>query len=228
MKHLTRIAVVLAVAGLCSACAVSSFTTGRTLDKGTSRFYVAPSLQRISVGGSPGSIPMVELGTRYGYSDKLEFAARVGAGIGVDVKIALARAATPTAGTWDIAVMPGIGYIGNFSGTPTGSDGDDLHFMGATVAALFTHNTTDSLSITAAPRIAHMLQYVETDGGSATNILAPGISLSASFKVSDALHIIPEVGMTTAIMRTLSDFGSDIGFGGQRVMQFGIAFVFGK
>lgn len=225
-RFLTACALAAAVATWLSGCAVASFQTARTLPEGRSQFYVAPSSLRLSVGGAPVGIPFLELGTRYGLTDEVELGARVGAGLGLDAKVALARTPTPTTG-WDIAIAPGVGYIGNFSGTPTGSGGDELHFVGATLPALFTRHLGATFSVTAGPRIMYLMQYVETDTGQATHVLSIGSSLSVAARVSDGFAPIVEVAFATPVYRALTNFGSDLGLGGGATLQLGIGFVFG-
>lgn len=217
------IAVFAALSGL-SGCAATSFQTARTLDAGKSKFYVAPSAMRISVGGKPTTMPFIEVGSRYGVSDTLEIGGHIGAGLGVDVKIALSRPATPTQG-WDISVAPGIGYIGGFSGTPTG--GDAMHFFGATVPLMLTRHFGDMISLTVGPRLMYLMSAVAADGAQTTHILSVGSSFAASIKINDGLRIVPGVAFALPFLRTLSEFGSDAGIGNQRLFQFGIGFVFG-
>lgn len=215
---------VIAVFSGFSGCAATSFQTARTLDKGKSKFYVAPSAMRISVGGKPTVMPFIEVGSRYGISDNIEIGGHIGAGLGADVKIALARPATPTAG-WDVSIAPGIGYIGGFSGTPTG--GDSMHFFGATIPLMLTRHFGDKLSVTVGPRLMYLMSAVAAEGAQTTHIYSVGSSFAVSIKLTDALRVVPGFAFALPFRRTLSEFGSDNGVGDQRLFQFGVGFVFG-
>ncbi len=60
------------------------------------------------------------------------------------------------------------------------------------------------------------------------HVLSVGSSLSVSIKVTDGLRVVPGVAIALPVLRTLTDFGSDIGLGGQRLIQFGVGLVFGQ
>ena len=181
-SRLWSLLVVSALAWL-PGCAVSSYTTAKNLEAGKSSFWVAPQAMRVAVAGAPTTMPFVELGTRYGITDDVEVGGRLGAGVQADVKVNLRRSALPHSGL-TISIAPGVGYLGNFSGTPTGADGDDLHFLGATAPAYFTWTFNDSLAVTAGPRVTWLMQYVETTSASTTHTVALGSSLSLAWRVS--------------------------------------------
>ena len=209
---------------LLGACNVTSFQTARTLDKGKTKFYVAPSMMRLSVSGAPTNLPFIEVGSRYGLTDELEIGGHIGAGLGIDAKVALSRSKDPTTG-WDLSLAPGIGYIGGFSGTPTG--GDAMHFFGATVPLMISRHFGEIVSVTLGPRAMYLLQSVAAEGAQTTHIVSIGSSLAADIKVTDSLRIIPGIAFATAVFRSLSEFGVDAGIGKQRIWQFGLGFAFG-
>ena len=212
-------------AGL-SGCAVSSYTTAHTLAKGGARFWVAPQALRVGVSASPQTMPFVELGTRYGLTDDVEVGVRLGAGLQADTKIALRRRHAPS-DRLTLALAPGVGYIGNFSGTPTGADGDDLHFVGASVPLYATWRLRDALDLTLAPRLSWLMQYVETSSASTTHTVAWGASLNLAWQVSKSVALVPEVSIATPFFRALTGVGTVWGSGYQRVLQAGVAIVFG-
>lgn len=218
------LALCLALAGL-SGCAVSSYTTADTLPAGRSQFWVAPQMLRVGVAAQPENMPFVELGSRFGLTDDVELGLRVGAGAQVDTKIALRGRAPGRDLT--VAVAPGVGYIGNFSGTPTGADGDDLHFVGATVPVLVSYRVHDALQISAGPRATWLMQYVETATAATTHTVALGSSLNLAWQVTKGLQIVPEFSFAVPLLRGLTGAGVVWGSGGQRVMQIGIGLVFG-
>lgn len=208
-----------------AGCAVSSYTTADTLAAGSSQFWVAPQVLRVGVAAAPENMPFVELGSRFGLTDAVELGLRVGAGAQVDAKIALRKRAPGRDLT--IAVAPGFGYIGNFSGTPTGADGDDLHFVGATLPVHLSYRLHDALQISVGPRVAWMMQYVETASAATTHTVALGSSLNLAWRVSPGLQIVPEVAVAVPFLRGLTGAGTVWGSGGQRVIQLGIGFVLG-
>ncbi len=226
MKHvLFRLVALAGLTLLAGGCAVSSYTTAETLPRGRSQFWVAPQLMRIGVASAPVAMPFVELGTRYGLTDDVELGLRLGAGAQADAKIALRRPAPGRSLT--ISVAPGIGYIGNFSGTPTGADGDDLHFVGATLPAYLSWKTSDSVQVTFGPRVTWLMQYVETSTAGTTHTLAWGASLGVLWQISDGFAIAPEVAFATPWLRALTGAGAVVGTGDQRALQIGIGLIFG-
>lgn len=224
LARLLTFALLVAVLGT-TGCAVSSYTTAHPLPRGTSTFWVAPQAMRIAVGGAPQMMPFVELGTRYGLTDNVELGARLGAGLQVDAKIALLR---PRAGRkLALSIAPGVGYIGNFSGTPTGSGGDDLHFAGATLPLLISYPIADGLDVTLGPRLGWLMQVVETSSAATSHTAAAGASLSVRWQISRAFAIVPELSFAAPWLRALTGTGVVAGTGGQRALQVGVGFVFG-
>ncbi len=220
-------ALLIALAGLSTGCSVSSFTTARTVPKGESRFFVAPSMLSVAVSGEPQRIPFVEIGTRYGLTDRVDVGARIGLGLQLDAKVRLAGAATLTDGGFTISLAPGIGYIGGLSGTPTGADGDDLHFFGATIPVLMDYRFTETLTVTLGPRLVYLLQTVESTDGVATNIFGAGATLAVRWQALPGLALVPEVGFTTPFFSALTGVGSVTGSSGSRILQLGLGFVLG-
>ena len=216
---------IIALAAL-PGCAVSSYTTAHNLEAGKANFWVAPQVMRVGVSGSPTSMPFLELGTRYGITDDVEVGARLGAGVQADVKIALRRPKVAFQGL-TMSMAPGMGYIGNFSGTPTGADGDDLHFAGATLPLYLTWDFNPHVGVTFGPRTSWLMQYVETATASTTHTVAVGGSLSVAWRISPTFAIVPEVSTAVTIFRALTGAGSVFGTGQQAVLQAGIALVFG-
>lgn len=215
----------LLLAILPSACAVSSYTTAETLPAGAARFWVAPQVLRLAVGGAPQAMPLVELGTRYGLRDDVELGLRLGAGAQVDAKIALVRGG---AEGLRVAVAPSVGYLGNFAGTPTGADGDDLHFVGATVPVLVSWRLGRALVATVAPRLAWLMQAVETESAATTHTFSAGASVGLEWRLTSNLRLVPEVSAVVPWLRTLTGVGAVTGTGGQLAMQAGVALVVGK
>lgn len=220
-------ACVLALVGAVVAsvgCTTTSFQTARTLDTGKSKFYVAPSAMRVSVGGQATTLPFIEVGTRYGLTDELEVGGHIGAGLGVDVKWSVVRAPDPSTG-WDISFAPGMGYIGGFSGVPTG--GDALHFFGVTAPLLITKNLGERFSVTVGPRAMYLLQAVAADGAQTTQMISVGTSVAAEIRLSDSIKLVPGFGVGAVVFRNMTNFGSDAGFDGQRIFQAGVGVAFG-
>ncbi|MCO4763894.1 MAG: hypothetical protein KC502_20440 [Myxococcales bacterium] len=220
------VGVVLLLLAALPGCAVSSYTTARNLAEGDSSFWVAPQVMRVGVAAKPTNMPFVELGTRYGITDDVEVGMRLGAGVQSDVKLSLKKPKNPDE-KLTIAIAPGLGYIGNFSGTPTGADGDDLHFVGATVPVYVTWGFSETVSMTVGPRVTWLMQYVETASASTTHTVAAGTSLSVAWRVSKRVTIAPEISFAMPMFRALTGAGSVFGTGDQRVLHLGVGFIFG-
>jgi hypothetical protein len=221
-----RVVMLALVAALgAPGCAVSSYTTAETLPAGTARFWVAPQVLRLAVGGAPQAMPFIELGTRYGLSEDVELGLRLGAGAQADAKIALVRGEERGL---RVAVAPSVGYIGNFAGTPTGADGDDLHFLGATAPVLITWRFGRALAATLAPRVAWLMQAVETESAATTHTLSAGASLGVEWRLLPNVRLVPEISAVVPWLRTLTGVGAVGGTGGQLAMQAGVAVVLGR
>ncbi len=218
-------ALLVLIVSAATGCAVSSYTTAHTLPRGTSTFWVAPQAMRIAVGGAPQTMPFVELGTRYGLRDDIEVGARLGAGLQVDAKIALLRKGAGR--KLAIALAPSVGYIGNFSGTPTGSGGDDLHFAGATLPLLISYPIIEGVDVTLGPRLGWLMQVVETSSAATSHTAAVGASASLRWQISRAFAVVPEVSFAMPWLRALTGTGVVTGTGGQRAIQVGIGFILG-
>jgi len=222
LRSLVGIAVAV---GLIGGCAVSSYTTADTLPAGRAQFWAAPQALRMAVASAPQTMPFVELGTRYGLTDAVELGLRVGAGAQVDAKIALRRSGPQQ--RLSVAVAPGVGYIGNFSGTPTGADGDDLHFVGATLPVLLSYRLGDGVQLTLGPRVAWLMQYVETATAATTHTIAAGTSLNVLWRLTPSFAIVPEVAFVVPLLRSLTGAGAVVGTGDQRALQVGVGFLVG-
>ena len=231
MRHRTapaRVFLCCAVVALTvlPGCAVSSYTTAHNLAAGKANFWIAPQAMRVGVSANPTSMPFVELGTRYGITDKVEVGARIGTGLQADVKISLRRPKVAYEGL-TVSAAPGLGYIGNFSGTPTGADGDDIHFAGATLPVYLTWDFGEHLGVTVGPRTTWLMQYVETATASTVYAVGVGTSLSLAWRITPTFMIVPEVSVVTTVFRAMTGAGSVFGTGQQAVLQAGIAFVMG-
>ena len=65
---------VLCIAGCPS---MSTIGSARTMDAGSTQFFVAPAYSSFSMGGEPLRQPQLELGGRYGITDNVELGAKL-------------------------------------------------------------------------------------------------------------------------------------------------------
>ena len=120
--RMNRLSLLLAVwlgGWVLSGCASTGMA--RTLDPGHFQFSVSPSAQ-MSVGsssvGSGVPAPQLELGARYGITERLDVGARVYfPGAEADVRFALLRAPSLQSGV-DVTLAPSVNYLVLSTDTP--------------------------------------------------------------------------------------------------------------
>ena len=215
----------LAVSG--GGCAVSALSSARTLKAGETQFMVAPSMMRISRGGAPVNLPFVEVATRHGFTDRVEGEARLSAfGLNASARVALARPVTPTDGV-SVSAGVGVGYIGGFSGTATGS-GDELHVFNANLPVLVGWWPHPKVELVAGPRLMYMAWTGDGSQTTSAHILSAGGTVGVGVQVTERLRIQPEIGFAVPVVRSLEGLGTSAGFGGGATWQFAVGFLIGK
>jgi hypothetical protein len=222
---LNRLALIAALSGLAGCPSISTLGAARTIDRGTSQFFIAPEVTYFTLGEKPLVKPQVEFGVRYGLTDKLELGGKVWLpGIAADAKIALLRAKSPDAGL-DVALNPGFSYLGGFSGTRSG-EGSSLHTFTLFVPLLLGLNVGGGHQLVLAPRVIDQLFMGSGSDGGAANIVYAGTSLGFVFKVGPSFRLMPEVSVGVPIVGTVSGFGTDVGVGAL-IVQGGVGLLLG-
>lgn len=120
MKRISLLLMVWLGGLVLSGCASTGMA--RILDPGHSQFSVSPSAQ-VSLGGGSGlgsnvPAPQLELGARYGITERLDVGARVYfPGAEADVRIGLLRAPSLQSGV-DLTLAPSVNYVFLDADTP--------------------------------------------------------------------------------------------------------------
>lgn len=217
-----------ALALLGSQAGCPSFTTlskARTLDQGESRFFVAPEIGRYKRGGKPLTEPQVEVGGRYGITDRLEIGGKAWApGLMAQVRYALLRAPTTERG-WDITVAPGLGWMGDIFESDSDTS-TSMHVWSLYLPVQLGWNTGGGNQVVFSPRLVHQLWSGTGETDSFANISYAGSSLAFVWQALAGLQIVPEVAFGVPFLQQLSGFGMDVGLGGV-IVQLGVGFVFG-
>jgi len=210
-----------------SGCTMSTLGAARPISPGTAQTWLAPSVLRVDRGGSPLVTPQLELGGRYGISERLEAGARVWLpmpGYQLEAKLALIRSDSPDRG-FDISIAPGAGYLY----APGGSgevDGAALHVASFFLPLLIGWNTGGGDQLVFAPKLVDVLSMPGGTGGMTTNMVMAGASLSYVWRLTEQFSIVPELSAGTMVAGSLSGFGTDFAFGGTN-LQFSLGFLFG-
>jgi len=224
MKHLHLLAVLATVAS--PGCATfTALGPARTVDPGESQFYVAPEGMWVKRGGKPLLSPQVELGGRYGLTERVDVGARIWLpNVELDAQIPRRRAPSPDRG-WDLAGAPGLGYLGGFSGS-TEEYTDTLHIFTFSAPLLAGLNVGRGNQVIGSVRVVDQVWTGSGEGATTANILYLGGSLGFVWKVTHGLRLVPEVALASPLLQSLVDFGTHVGFGGA-VVQVALGILFG-
>lgn len=221
-----RLAVAVALLLPLSGC--PSFTTlskARTLDAGESRFFVAPEMGRYRRGGKPLTAPQLELGGRYGVTDRLEIGGKAWApGLMAQARYALLRSPSPDRG-WDVTIAPGIGWMGDVFESDSDAS-TSMHVWSFYLPLHIGWSVGGGNQVVVGPSLVHQLWTGTGETDSMANMLFVGSSFAFVWQVLDSLQIVPMVAIAAPVVQQLSGFGVDAGIGGV-VLQGGIGFVFG-
>ena len=182
---------------------------------------------RVSRGEAPLTTPQLELGGRYGLSDRFELGARVWLpmpGYDLEAKIALLRSDSPYSG-FDLSLAPGAGYLYAPGGSGE-ADGAALHVASFFLPLLIGWNTGGGDQLVFAPKLVDVLSLPGGSGGMTTNMVMAGASLGYLWRATEQLSVMPELSAGTMVAGSLSGFGTDLSYGGAN-LQFSVGFLFG-
>jgi len=187
-----------------SGCASTGMA--RTLDPGHFQFSVSPSAQ-LSLGGSAfGSnvpVPELELGARYGVSERIDVGARLYfPGAEADVRFGLLRAPSLRSGV-DLTLAPSANFLFLSPDTPW-----------LVSLPLLIGLNLDGGQFTLGPRVSYVLPGREGSG----NTLLVGTSVGYSFPLNSSIRFSTELSMLTPP----TAFGVD-----GVLCRAGIGFIFG-
>ncbi|MSP90822.1 MAG: hypothetical protein EXR79_03305 [Myxococcales bacterium] len=196
-----------------AACTSSTLQLARTTSRGETATAMAAGVQLFSVSGKRQRVPQFEVGGRYGLTDKIDVGARVWLPYWeLDVKVQLARSATPTEG-WDVAVAPGVGYLGGIPGDREGS-GAYLHTAALSTTLYVGKNFASGSQLIVAPRAVDFVMAGYAEAAGAINLLYAGGSIGYAWKVSKTVRLVPQVSALFNVVGSLADFGTVVGLGG--------------
>ncbi len=203
----------------------SSYTRARTITEGEVQVFVAPQIETLTLGTSPLTEPQIEFGARYGLTPNVEIGGKIWVpGFLLDGKFQLHRSATELTG-WDICVVPGIGYLGGFSGTRSGT-GSSLQTATFYAPILFGYNLHGGDQVVLTARLVDQIQSTSGRSGGTVNLLYGGGSVGYAWKVGQHVRIMPEISIGYPLLASVSSFGTEFGTGIMYV-QGGIGFLFG-
>ena len=196
-----------------SACTSSTLQLARTTPRGETSTAMAAGVQVFSVSGKRQRVPQFEVGGRYGLTDRIDVGARVWLPYWeLDTKFQLARSPTPTEG-WDLAVAPGIGYLGGIPGDREGS-GAYLHTAALSTTLYVGKNFADGSQLILAPRAVDFVMAGYAEAAGAINLLYAGGSVGFAWKVTKSVRLVPQVSALFNVVGSLADFGTVVGLGG--------------
>jgi len=176
----------LACATALLACSCYSFTTigrARTLPKRGLELFAAPGIRAIATpSGDPNIRPTIDVGARYGASDRVDVGIRAGEwGAAAAGRIQLVRGATKETGV-DVLVAPGLAY------TLT----DKLAFE---LPVAFGINLRGENQIVLAPRFVHQMRFGVGDLDRPAQFVFLGASLGFVWQIGRNVALMPEFGM---------------------------------
>lgn len=199
---------------LLGGCSVATLGMARPVDIGTHQVVVAPAAVRIGLGRSPYVGPQLEIGERYGLSQRADIGVRLWLpmpGYVVDSRVALRRAANPDHGV-DIALQPGTSYLyvpgGDANAAP-------IHFATLSLPLLVGYNFGRGKQVVAAAKLTDILAVDGVDG--AANIVTTAATLGLVWPLTDSISLAPELGVGTSIHGAIPGFGANLGVAGMTV-----------
>ncbi|WNG53949.1 hypothetical protein F0U59_03430 [Archangium gephyra] len=190
-----------------SGCASTGMA--RTLDPGHFQFSISPSAQAVLNGrGSIGSdvpVPQLELGARYGVTERLDVGARVYfPGAEADVRFGLLRAPSLRSGV-DVTLAPSVNYVA-FLSTNT---------QWTVSLPLLVGLNFNGSQLTLGPRVSYILPSASGDSG---NTFLVGTSVGYSVPLNPSTRFTTEL----AVLVPPASFRSD-----GVICRAGIGFTFG-
>jgi hypothetical protein len=222
-RPLRILVLALAASGLAGCPSISTMGTARTIPEGTYQYYAGLGygvLQDFAVNdeGKPESVrvPSLELGARYGVSDRLEVGGKIfPVGAEVGAKYQVMRSASLERG-FDLAVAPALSVYPWSKGV-----------VGwAHLAIPIGFNVGGGSQLVLAPRVSELLITSKVGTG---NVTWAGASMGFAFKVgkSGSLRVMPEVSAIIPVSAKLpTDVEAKFALDGP-VFQGGIGFLFG-
>ncbi|AKI99490.1 Hypothetical protein AA314_01117 [Archangium gephyra] len=189
-----------------SGCASTGMA--RTLDPGQFQFSVSPSAQ-ISVGssglGNNVPAPQLELGARYGVTERIDVGAKVYfPGVEADVRFGLLRAPSLQSGV-DLTLAPSVDYLPFLStNTP----------WIVSLPLLVGLNFNGS-QLTLGPRVSYLLPSENRESG---NTFLVGTSVGYAVPLNPSIRFITEL----SVLAAPASLGSD-----GVLCRAGIGFTFG-
>lgn len=201
----------IVLGSLGGGCSFSSLTTATNLPEGQGQFFIAPGVSRYQRShGEPLIAPQLELGGRYGITDRIEVGGKIWLpGAQTDVKVALLDKGRDEGGL-RLALDPSLAYIGGFEGTPDG--GATLHVITTTLPLLVGWRWGEH-ELVVGPRVVDQV-WTGTGDTLTANIVAVGSSLGFAWYVGNGITLTPEVSVGAIISQALESFGSKFGLGG--------------
>jgi hypothetical protein len=185
----------LSLTGCPSAANLSS---ARTLDRG--RVQAFGALSAYGLRGSDGSLvalPQIDVGARYGLTDRVELGARAWfIGASVDSKLALVRPESAESGL-NVSVAPGVGYQGSWGlyGSLVDSNAGATSVVSLSLPLLFGIRFRGSHELTFGLRGIDQLLLSSRSGRiEAGHLVWLGGSVGAGFRVAPSVRLVPEVG----------------------------------
>ena len=220
------------VAGLVAVCSlgllgcpsVSTMGSSRTLDQGRVEFMVAPGVYGASVGEGVATFPQIEVGARYGITDKFEMGAKAWLlGAGVDAKVALIRPLSPASG-FNLSLNPALSYISLSGGTDTGNASSTLLHIHLPVLVGYRFGAGHEVVV--GPRIVDTLLLANAGGNTAAaNAISIGSSVGLRLRLGNGFRIMPEFSVIVPVIGSSAAGTSSAG--GGTLFQAGLGFMFG-
>ncbi|MGA9521284.1 MAG: hypothetical protein WBV82_07460 [Myxococcaceae bacterium] len=201
--------------------------SSRTLDRGRLEFMVAPGVYGASTGEGVVALPQIEVGARYGITDRFEMGAKAWLlGAGADAKIALVRPLSPASG-FNLSLNPAVSYISlsaGAEGSTTATASSTLIYIHLPLLAGYRFGGGHEVVV--GPRIVDTLGLVNVGGTtSAANGISVGSSVGLRLRLGNGFRIMPEFSVIVPVIGT-SAAGTSAGAGGM-IFQGGLGFMFG-
>jgi hypothetical protein len=154
-----------------------------TVEAGHLELLAAPGASGIAVADADQNLkPRIEVGARYGVSDRLDLGLRVGdSGALATARFQLLRAPSNGLGG-EALIAPGIAYTFN----------DKLSFELPVLFGLTLHNGHE---LVLAPRVVEMLDFGEAGIGHPAQFVFVGGSVAFVWQVWSRVALVPELGV---------------------------------
>lgn len=210
----------------------STMGTARTLPPGNTQLVVSPQAaytKRWSIAGleqrTDVVFPQLELGIHHGVTENVEVGAKIWVlGFEVDTKLQLGRSQSDSSGI-DIAIDPGIGYLGFTQGQGIGTTSltTSQNSLSLYLPLLVGFNFAGGNQLVLGPKIIEQIILPSSQTG-AGNVLWGGASVGYAWRFGN-FQLLPEVTVVYP-MSVVQKPGATFSFSGIAV-QGGVGLLFG-